>query len=145
MNAKQLIRNQAGMTLIEIVIVLAIIVGIVSIFSGELFSTFSKSRIQTLKIQFSEIGKALDRYNLDCNSYPTTEEGLTALVEPSAKCKNWGPTPYMKKALLQDPWNNEIIYERKSSTDYVLISLGADGNEGGEGLDADVRSDAGDE
>ena len=140
MNAKNILRSQAGMTLIEIVIVLAIIVGIVSLFSSTIFDSFGKSRIQTVKIQFSEIGKALDRYNLDCNSYPTTEEGLIALVEPSAKCKNWGPKPYMKKQLMQDPWGNEVIYERTSSSDYVLLSLGADGNEGGEGLDADIRS-----
>jgi general secretion pathway protein G len=140
MNAKNILRSQAGMTLIEIVIVLAIIVGIVSLFSGTIFDSFGKSRVQTVKIQFSEIGKALDRYNLDCNSYPTTEEGLITLVEPSAKCKNWGPKPYMKKQLMQDPWGNEVIYERTSSSDYVLLSLGADGNEGGEGLDADIRS-----
>lgn len=140
MKAHNLIRNQAGMTLIEIVIVLAIIVGIVSLFSGSLFDQFGKSRVSTVKIQFSEISKALDRYNLDCNSYPTTEEGLQALVEASARCKNWGPSPYMKKALLQDPWGNDIVYERTSSSNYVLTSFGADGNEGGEGLDADIRS-----
>ncbi len=142
MRARQLLRNQAGMTLIEIVIVLAIIVGMVSLFSGTIFDTFGKSRVSTVKIQFSEISKALDRYNLDCNSYPTTEEGLISLVESSARCKNWGPKPYMKKQLLNDPWGNEIIYERTSSSDFILISLGADGNEGGEGLDADIRSDA---
>ncbi len=142
MRARQILRNQAGMTLIEIVIVLAIIVGMVSLFSGKVIDTFSKSKISSAKIQFSEIGKALEMYNIDCNSYPTTEEGLIALAESSARCKNWGPKPYIKKQLLNDPWGNELIYERTTSSDFVIISLGADGNEGGEGLDADIRSDA---
>ena len=138
---KTTLRNQAGMTLIEIMIVLAIIGGLVAVLAGNVFDQFGKSKVNTVKIQFGELTKALQQYNLDCGSFPSTDEGLSALAQSSASCKNWGPTPYAKKALITDPWNNEIIYEKNSSTSFTLYSLGADGMEGGEGLDADIRSE----
>ena len=143
-SAKNISANQSGMTLIEIMIVLAIIAGIAAVLSGTVFDQFGRSRVQTVKLQFSEIGKGLDRFNLDCGYYPTTDQGLQALIEApsgSPACRNWGPNPYINANLLNDPWGNEIFYERLSSTSFRLTSLGADGMEGGTGLDADIHSD----
>jgi len=134
------IRNQAGMTLIEIMIVLAIVGGLVAVLAGNVFSQFEKSKVNTVKIQFGELTKSLQQYNLDCGSFPSTDEGLQALTSSSASCTNWGPSPYASESLIKDPWNNEIIYEKNSSSSFTLFSMGADGMEGGEGIDADITS-----
>ena len=76
-------------------------------------------------------------------SLPSTDAGLQALIKaPSSGCANWGPMPYLEKeSMIRDPWDTEIIYERNSSSSFTLLSLGADKQEGGEGLDADISSD----
>lgn len=137
---KSVLNNQSGMSLIEIMIVLALIVTIMTTVGQNVMESFNKSQVRNAKIQMGELSKALDRYNLDCNSYPTTEEGLDALLSAPSSCSNWGPTPYIKKKLLQDPWNNEFAYELLSATEYEIISFGADKQEGGEGLEADISN-----
>ena len=132
------IRNSQGMTLIEIMIVLAIIAGLAAVLGGNIMEQFGKSKRSTVEVQFGEVTKALQRYSLDCGNLP---QDINALVEAPSSCKNWGPSPYIKKSLLEDPWGNDIIYERNGSADFSLLSLGADGQEGGEGLDADISSD----
>ncbi len=62
-------------------------------------------------------------------------------MQGGGSCQNWGPTPYAKKNLLVDPWGNDIMYERNSSVSFTLLSYGADGEPGGDGLDADISSE----
>ncbi|MEC9283622.1 MAG: type II secretion system major pseudopilin GspG [Bdellovibrionota bacterium] len=139
------INNQSGMSLIEIMIVLALIVTIMTTVGQSVMDQFRGSQVRNAKIQMGEITKALDRYNLDCNVYPSTEQGLSALMTAPSSCSNWGPTPYIKKKLTIDPWGGEFQYELISSSEFELISLGADKAEGGEGLDADISNLDGDE
>lgn len=124
------------MTLIEIMIVIAIIGGLMTVLGGQVFGTFEKAKIKQARIQISEVSKALELYATDCGSFP---QSLEALEDNSEDCGEWGPSPYIKK-YPKDPWNNDLIYEREGS-DFILISLGADGEEGGEGQDKDIRSD----
>ena len=141
MRRKNIIMNQSGMTLIEIMIVLALIVGIMATVGTNVSEQFSKSKVQNAKIQMGEVSKALEQYRLDCNVYPSTEDGLEALNSAPSSCPNWGPTPYVKKkSLLKDPWGTEFVYERISPSEFEIISFGADGQEGGEGLDADISN-----
>ena len=124
------------MTLLEIMIVLVILGGLIAILAGQVTSQLKKSKVKTAKIQMAEIGKSLDMFFTDCNQYPSTEEGLNALVSAPSTCSNWGPDPYLKK-LNRDPWNGEFSYE-SSGNAYKLCSLGSDHREGGAGDATDL-------
>ena len=131
--------NEQGMTLIEIMIVIVIIAGLMAVLGNTAVKFLNDSRVSTAKIQMKEIGKSLEAYNLSCNSYPTTDQGLKALVTnpgPEA-CPNWGPEAYIKKEP-KDPWGKAFIYESDGGT-FELISLGKDRKEGGEGYDKDIK------
>ena len=140
---KDIIKNQRGMTLIEIMIVLVILGSMAGILVVKVSDSLKKSRVQQAKILISEVGKALDQFNTDCGFYPTTDQGLQALVSTPVggkTCSNWGPEPYLKK-LPKDPWRNDLVYTCTDGQHYILRSLGADGKEGGEGLNADISSE----
>ena len=134
-----MIRNNKGMTLLEIMIVLVILGGLIAILATQVQGRLKKAKINQAKIQISEYGKALDMYFTDCNSYPSTDEGLGALVKAPSTCSNWGPDPYLKK-VNKDPWGKEFLYE-SSGNNYLLKSLGSDGREGGSGDAADVSNE----
>ncbi len=134
-----MIRNNKGMTLLEIMIVLVILGSIAAILAGQVMGRLKTAKIRQAKIQIGEYGKALDMYFTDCNGYPTTEEGLNALVTAPPSCSNWGPDPYLKK-VNRDPWNGEFAYESQGNA-YVLRSLGSDRREGGSGDAADISSE----
>jgi len=131
----QVLGNQRGMTLIEIMIVLVIIGGIASILATQIIGKLGSAQLKEAKIQIKEIGKELDMFYTDCGFYPTSLDGL---ITADTNCKNWGPEPYMKKKPV-DPWNNEFVYESQGTT-YELKSLGKDRKEGGSGADADISS-----
>ena len=131
--------NQKGMTLIEIMIVLAILGGLIAVLVTQVTNRLKTANIRQAKIQMAEYGKSLDLYYTDCNQYPTTEEGLQALVAAPSSCPNWGPDPYVKK-INKDPWGGEFTYEFAGNS-YVLRSLGSDRREGGTKDAADISSD----
>lgn len=135
------LRNERGMTLIEIMIVIAIIGGLLTVLGTTAFDRYERSRVDTTKISIKTIGSALESYNLACNSYPTTDQGLAALVtKPSGdSCPNWGPGAYLKKAQTKDAWGKEFIYESDGGT-YEIKSYGRDKKEGGEGYAKDLSS-----
>ncbi len=133
--------NQKGMTLIEIMIVIAIIAGLMAVLGTSANSYLQKSRVSNAKIAMKELGKQLESYNLTCNSYPTTDQGLQALIQaPGEACPNWGPEPYIKKSQTIDPWGKPFIYESDGGK-YVIRSLGRDRKESGDGYDRDLSSE----
>ena len=134
-----MIRNNKGMTLLEIMIVLVILGGLIVILAGQVTGRLKTAKIRQAKIQIAEYGKALDMYFTDCNGYPSSEEGLQALVAAPPSCSNWGPDPYLKK-VSKDPWNGDFIYESAGNS-YVLKSLGSDKREGGSGDATDISSE----
>lgn len=134
-----MIRNNKGMTLLEIMIVLVILGGLIAILATQVQGRLKKAKIRQAQIQIAEYGKALDMYFTDCNNYPTTEEGLGTLVTAPPSCSNWGPDPYIKK-VNKDPWGGEFTYE-STGNNYVLRSYGSDRREGGTGDAADVSSE----
>jgi general secretion pathway protein G len=132
---KSSLRSEAGMTLLEIMIVLAILGGLLAVLATNVMSSFNKSKVENTKIQMKQIGNALNMYNLDCGSYPTSLAGLVDKDD----CPNWGPDPYLKK-VPKDAWNTEFLYE-VDGANYFLMSLGEDRREGGSGLAKDLSSD----
>lgn len=130
-----------GFTLIEVMVVIAIIGTIMGLVATNILGSASDANIKTTKSQIKLIESALDLYKLDNYQYPTTEQGLEALVtKPSSspEPKNYKSGGYMKK-LPTDSWGNEFLYFREKGK-YEIVSLGADSTEGGEEDGADISS-----
>lgn len=134
------LRNNRGMTLIEIIIVVTILAALVAMLGTRVADARRKSQVKEARIQIGEIRKALDMYFTDCSKYPSTAEGFNALVAGGeSTCQNWGPEPYMNK-IPKDPWNNPFQYYNEGGK-VVIISYGEDGREGGTGYAKDVSSE----
>lgn len=127
-----------GFTLLELLVVI-VIIGLLAAYVGpRYFSQLSKSERGTAKAQIEGLGKALDTYRLDTGHYPTTEQGLNALVTKPNDVTKWNG-PYLQKALPVDPWGNAYIYRSPGQgVDFDLLSYGKDGQQGGEEENADV-------
>ncbi|HMK56385.1 MAG TPA: type II secretion system major pseudopilin GspG [Dissulfurispiraceae bacterium] len=132
--------NSNGFTLVELLVVMAIIALILALVGPNIFSKLGKSKTSAAKAQIELYGQALDQYRLDMGHYPTTAQGLQALLTNPGEEKWQGP--YLKKNVLPvDPWNRQYIYQAPGTHgDYDLYSLGRDGTQGGEGEDKDVAS-----
>lgn len=138
-----LLRAKAGFTLIEIMVVIIILGILVGLIVPRFMEKPDKARIVKAKMQIESISAALKEYKLDSGEYPTTEQGLQALVEKPSIGKI--PKKYPEKGYLpkipKDPWGNDYVYISPGEQgDFDLISYGADGEEGGEGKNADVQS-----
>ncbi len=134
-------RAARGFTLLEILIVVVIIGILGAVIVPNLLSRPGQARVTAAESDIRSLSNALDIYRLDNFNYPSTDQGLDALVtQPPGfpEARNWNPEGYIKK-LPEDPWGSPYVYERDGSTSFVLFSLGADGSEGGDGVNADIR------
>lgn len=132
---------QAGLTLVEVIVVLVIIAGVIGLVGPQVFGQLEKSRVQTTRSQIELLATALDTYRLEIGRYPTERQGLVALVEQPEGVPLWNG-PYLRKPTLpKDSWGQDYVYvipADRNGVDYELYSLGADGEPGGEGDDADI-------
>lgn len=133
-------RNQGGFSLIEIMVVIVIMGLLLSIVGPKVFDQIGTAKEKTVRAHFGNFKTALDSYRLDNFRYPTTEQGLEALVmQPDAEPvpKKW--RQYMDK-LPKDPWDTPYLYESPAEEGraFDIYTLGADGQRGGEGEDADL-------
>ena len=132
--------QQKGFTLIEVLVVVVILGILGAVVVPNLLSRPDAARLQAAETDIRMLASALDVYRLDNFQYPSSEQGLEALVQrPSGfpEPPNWNPDGYIKK-LPSDPWGSKYVYERRD-TSFTLFSLGADGQEGGEGQNADIK------
>jgi general secretion pathway protein G len=137
-----LAQPQRGFTLTEMLIVIALIALVGTFVLTQYMSKYDKAKVDATKIQMKQLGVILDQFKLDCGFYPTTEQGLEALLKKPGgrECRNYDPAGYIKdNAVPRDGFGNEFDYESDGKT-YVIISRGADGKEGGEDLDKDLKS-----
>ena len=132
------VARQGGFTLLELLVVVAIIGLLVGYVAPRYFSQVGKSEVQVARAQIDAIEKALDQYRLDTRRYPSAEQGLTALVSKPANEPNWSG-PYLKRAVPNDPWGRPYVYRTPGQKgEFDLVSYGRDGKAGGSGEDADI-------
>jgi general secretion pathway protein G len=138
---KSLLKCRRGFTLIELMVVMIILGLLAALVVPRMFGRIGQAKTNAARAQIELLGTALDSFRLDVGRYPTTAEGLAALVTQVSGVDNWNG-PYLKKIDVPlDPWNNPYVYESPGKNgDYDIYSLGADKAEGGEGENADIVS-----
>ena len=131
--------RQRGFTLIELMVVLAILTLLAGLVGPRVLSQLGGAKSKTAGVQIADFEKSLELYKLDVGRFPSTEEGLNALVAAPANVTGWNG-PYIKGGLPKDPWGNAYKYSLLQGGNLEILSLGADGAPGGEGENADVRN-----
>ncbi len=137
--------DERGFTLIELMVVIVILGILAGLIIPRIMGRPDEARRAKAQLQIQSIETSLKLYRLDNGSYPTTEQGLQALVEPPASgalAKNWRAGGYLEKGKLpKDPWDNDYVYLSPGvHGDFDLSSLGADGEAGGDGKDKDINN-----
>jgi general secretion pathway protein G len=130
-----------GFTLLELLVVLGIIAMLAGIVGPQVMKHMGESKTKAAKVQIEDLSAALDMYKLDLGKYPTTEQGLKALIESPGNANRWNG-PYLRKTKMPlDPWQQEYRYVSPGEHGkFDLYTLGADDKEGGEGEDQDIVS-----
>jgi len=126
-------RRQRGFTLIELLLVLVILATLAAIVVPKFTRRSQQARITAARADIANLEVALDSFEIDTGRYPTSEEGLGALVEQPARLDGWHG-PYIKRGVPRDPWGNPYVYMcpgRHNTNGYDLHSYGPDGQDGG--------------
>ena len=134
-------RRQAGVTLIEMMVVVTIIALFAALVLPRMMGQADKAKRATASAQINSYLTALGSYKLDTGVYPTTEQGLKALRDKPENVNNW-QGPYTQKEIDNDPWGHPYVYRfpGEHGDDPDIISYGADGQQGGDGINADIVS-----
>ncbi len=137
--------NAKGFTLIELMVVIVILSILAVYMVPKIMGRPEQAKQLKAKVDMQALETALKLYKLDNGDYPTTQQGLEALVEPpdsGPDADNWREGGYIKKGKISDdPWGNEYVYLCPGTHgDYDIVSYGADGEPGGDGKNADIKS-----
>jgi general secretion pathway protein G len=134
-------RSQRGFTLVEMLVVITIIGLIMSLVGPRVLNYLSEAKVKSARIQIQSLVSALDLFYLDAGRYPSSSEGLNALVRPTSGLAAWNG-PYLKGGSVpSDPWGRPYLYRSPGEHGpYDIISYGSDGQEGGTGTAADIAS-----
>ena len=141
MNSQKKRRGDAGVTLIEMLVVVSIIALFAALVAPSMFQQGDKARVVAARVQINNFEQALTQYKLSTGMFPTTEQGLEALRTKPANLNQW-EGPYLKKEIPKDPWGRDYLYKYPGDhgEEPDIISYGLDGQPGGDGLNADIVS-----
>nr|WP_315042373.1 type II secretion system major pseudopilin GspG [uncultured Moraxella sp.] len=136
----QKINKQAGFTLIEVMVVIVILAIMAGLVVPKVVGQSDKARVKTTETALATTSNAIDMFKVDNGRYPTTQEGLNALLTPPQGAKNWPEGGYIKGGFPKDGWENDLQYVAPGTEGraYDLFSLGADNAEGGEDSNKDI-------
>lgn len=137
-------QKRRAFTLVELLVVIVILSMLAAFAAPKFFQYIGKSKRDLARPRLALVEDALERFAIDCGRYPDDSEGLDALLAPPADLEEKWQAPYLKASLLVDPWETPIVYRAEGEINpgsYDLISLGADGEEGGEGDSEDIYND----
>lgn len=134
--------GEQGFTLVEMLVVITIIGLIMGLIGPRVLNYLGESKVKAAKIQLQSFSSALDLFNLDAGRYPSSAEGLAALVRRAPGIGAWNG-PYLRGGdVPNDPWNHPYVYRAPGERGaYDIVSLGSDGREGGSGTAADISLD----
>ena len=141
MNSQKKRRGDAGVTLIEMLVVVSIIALFAALVAPSMFQQGDKARVVAARVQINNFEQALTQYKLSTGMFPTTEQGLEALRSKPANVNQW-EGPYLRKEIPLDPWGHPYLYKYPGDhgEEPDIISYGLDGQPGGDGLNADIVS-----
>ena len=141
MNRRRRSGGQAGVTLIELLVVVVIIGLFVALVGPSLWRNADKAKVTVARSQIENFMTALGAYKLDVGTFPTTEQGLQALRVSPGDVAQWAG-PYMPKDIPKDPWGHDYVLKipGPNGLPFEILSLGADGAEGGQAADADLST-----
>ena len=136
-------KNRRGFTLVELMAVLLIIALLAGLAAKSFMGSTEKAKVVTTKATLKTLHDAVNMFKMDTGEYPSEEVGLIELIEQPMDLEGWAPEGYLEQTSIpRDAWKHEFVYIRnpESGKPFVIISYGADGQEGGEGYDADIYS-----
>ncbi|OHB59141.1 MAG: type II secretion system protein GspG [Planctomycetes bacterium RBG_13_44_8b] len=137
-------KERKAFTLVELLVVILIISMLAAFVAPRMFKGLGKAKADIALAKMAIIEDALARFYIDCGRYPDDSEGLEVLLVPPSDAEDKWNGPYLKRSELLDPWNNPYIYAAEGQYNpgsFDLISLGADGMDGGEGENADIANE----
>ena len=133
--------RERGFTLLELLVVLGIIAMLAGIVGPQVMKHLGGAKTKTAKVQIEDLAASLDMYRLDVGRYPSSEQGLLALIEKPGDASRWNGPYLRKKTIPQDPWHKDYRYVSPGENGkFDLFTLGMDDKEGGEGEDQDIVS-----
>jgi general secretion pathway protein G len=133
--------GQAGFTLVELLVVLVILVLLASLVAPRVIGYLGSSRTKAAKVQIQSLSTALELYKVDTGHYPSTSEGLRALIEPPPSVASWNGPYLSKRDVPSDPWGRPYAYRSPGEHGaFDIVSLGADNQPGGTGENEDVTN-----
>lgn len=133
-------KGQRGLTLTEILIVLVILGGVMSLLAPRIFGQRQKANVRMAKLAIGKLSSSLEEFYSDCDQYPDSLDQLLSAPGDDV-CESWGPDPYVKgEKALKDPWKNQFDYKIEGGN-YVIVSFGKDGEPSGDGFDKDISSE----
>lgn len=142
-NAQMILKSQRGMSLVEILIAITLLGVVGTLVVSNVIDSLREGETNSTRIQIKNLHGILTDYKRKCGLYPTSDQGLDALVEkPTSgkECKRYPPNGFIDGGKIpEDPWGNEFDY-KSDGRDYTIISYGVDGVEGGDGWDADISN-----